>query len=92
MLPNVESFNGKNPEQSAARWFRFLELQPFTDTSTLLAFVDTKLMDVAAEWADTDPDVRALLDKEDASSDDQKFFREVPRPLAVSRHHSSAHG
>ena len=76
VLPNVDPFSGKNPEQSSARWFRFLELQPFTDASTLLAFVDTRLTEMAAEWADTNPDVRALLDKEGASWDDKKKFKE----------------
>jgi hypothetical protein len=75
-LPPVDSFSGKNPDQSAARWIRSIELHPFKDVPTFLAFVDTKLSGPAAEWADQTPEIRMILDDSTAGDREKKIFRE----------------
>ena len=84
-LPNVETFSGRNPEQSASRWLRSIELHPFKNTFTFLTFVDTKLTGLAAEWSDQDPEIRSLMSKKSADETDKNTFH----ALFMSRWHTT---
>ena len=75
VYPVVENFTGTTPGQSAARWLRSIDLHPFPDEATFLGFIDTKLSGAAADWADENLEIRALLDKETASADDKTTFK-----------------
>ena len=74
--PSVEHFNGTTAGQSAARWIRSIDLHPFVSVSSFLAFVDTKLTGAAADWADENLEIRALLDKADATEQDKSVFKQ----------------
>ena len=83
--PAVDNFSGVTQGQSAARWIRSIELHPFPDASSLLAFIDTKLIGPAADWADENLEVRSLLDKDNATNEDKATFKQ----RFLSRWHAS---
>jgi hypothetical protein len=71
----VEPFTGRNPKQSPARWIKTVALNTWPNVSAHLSFIDCRLVDYAAEWADTHTEIRTLLDKPNATATDYDAFK-----------------
>jgi len=71
----VEPFTGRNPKQSPARWIKSVALNTWRTVSAHLSFIACRLVDDAAEWADTNPEIRTLLDKTNATALDYDTFK-----------------
>ena len=74
--PNVADFSGTIPTQTATRWIKSIDIYDFPSPTSFLSFVDTKLTGSAAEWADENLEIHALLNKKNATQEDKELFKE----------------